>query len=131
MKSHIILLAALACAGCAHNVVPPATPFAPVEQATYPALPPSPAYDAVRGTTPHCIKPSCESEQPMVEVQHLPDPPIPQVEQCGELTVHLGKLDVNMPHGGSIEVAGVKGETKAYHILIEDVTFTHKDTCLR
>lgn len=115
MKSHIILLAALACAGCAHNVVPPATPPAPVEQATYPALPPTPAY----------VNP------PMVEVQHISDPPAPQVEQCGEMTVHVGKLDVNMPHGGSIEVAGVKGETKAYHILLEDVTFTHKDTCLR
>lgn len=70
----------------------------------------------------------------MVEVQHIPDPPAPrdpQVEQCGELTVHVGKLDVNMPNGGSFEFAGAKGATKSYHVLLQDVTFTHKDTCLR
>lgn len=70
---------------------------------------------------------------------HIPDPSAPpvlawpatQVQQCGEMTIHIGKLDVDIPKGGSFDIAGAKGDVKEYHILLEDVNFTHKETCVK
>ncbi len=121
MKSYILILGTLACAGCSHNLASPATP---VEEVKYtenggppappPPLPP-PAFTSTLPSTMHV----------------LVDNQSPEPVQCGEMSVHVGKLDVNMPNGGSFQIAGVKGETKAYHILLQDVSFTHKETCLR
>jgi hypothetical protein len=60
-----------------------------------------------------------ESEEPRQEVP------------CGqELSVSVSKLDVNLPEGGTLEIAGVKGDTKQYHLLLEGLTFVHRNYCL-
>ncbi len=117
MKCYILILGALACAGCSHNLASPATPVEEVKYAS-PAPPPP-------------LPPPAFTSSPLTTMHVLVDNQSPEPVQCGEMSVHVGKLDVNMPNGGSFQIAGVKGETKAYHILLQDVSFTHKETCLR
>lgn len=122
MKLGIIACAIALCTGCTHAAALPQVeagggpPFATDAQG-YPQLP------AVKELAP-----------PMVEVQvPVPTSHDPMTEvPCGhEVTVKVEKLDVNMPKGGSLEVAGVKGTTGAYHILLEGVTFSNIDHCVR
>lgn len=119
MKTHIAILSLALCAGCVHkgNISPADSGewhTIPTDAQGYPKLPPAPILGA-----------------PMHVVVDNGGPPAPVNVQCGSLSIHVGKLDVDAPKGVSLDMAGVKGETKAYHILLEDVTFTHQETCLR
>ena len=86
--------------GCAHNVVPVETP-APIHE-------------------------------PLLPVVTMPTPviqervPIP----CGHsTTVKVGKLNVNMPKGGKLEIEGIKTSTESYNIVLEGVEFTSTQDC--
>lgn len=58
-----------------------------------------------------------------------PSAPLPPPAPCGHsLTVKVGKLDVDMPKGGTLDIAGVKGSTNAYHVVLEGVEFTNTET---
>jgi hypothetical protein len=98
-----ILMAAWLSVGCAHSVKPA---LAPVSQ------PPAPL-----PTLPMVVV-----SEPVVEDRtEVP---------CGhETVVKVGKLDVDMPKGGSLDFQGIKGTTGAYHILLEGVEFTNRDYC--
>ncbi len=98
------IIAAILTAGCTRTAPPPVTP-SPTLEASLPPLPP-PA-------------PTLEPKVVMVQT--------PEAPTCHEVVVKVGKLDVNMPHGGKLDIAGVKGETTAYHILLEGVEFTQKE----
>lgn len=122
MKLGIIACAIALCTGCMHAAVLPQVeagggpPFA-MEAQRYPQLPALPIADKA---------------PPMVEVQPPAATHIPQEVECGHsLTVKVGKLEVNMPQGGSLEIAGVKTATKQYHVVLEGVEFTNTEHCLQ
>lgn len=128
MKLAILVSVLVAASGCVKQPGTRADGFIPVSEyksapvATdaqgYPQLP------AVRDNL----------QPPMVQVL----PPVlraasdPSEVPCGhEMTIKVGKLDVSMPHGGKLEIAGVKGQTDAYHIILENVEFSNAEHCLQ
>lgn len=85
--------------GCANNA--------------HPVLQPPVAAHTVVVVPPAAIQPSHQEEVP-----------------CGHsLTVKLGKLDVDLPKGGTLDIAGIKGETQQYHIVLEGVEFSTREYC--
>jgi hypothetical protein len=49
---------------------------------------------------------------------------------CGQsTTVKVGKLNINMPKGGRLEIEGIKTSTDSYSIVLEGVEFTNTHEC--
>jgi hypothetical protein len=128
MKSNMKFAALLVimATGCSHNVLPVKTPLpATVSMAPLPV--PS-VMDTAMTTRPEAmIRVGSTSASALRALEA----PLVHEEKCGsEVSIHVGKLDVDIPKGGSLEIAGVKGSTKAYRVILEDVTFTNVDHCL-
>jgi hypothetical protein len=58
-------------------------------------------------------------------------PPMERVPQpCGQsTTVKVGKLNINMPKGGKLEIEGIKTSTDSYSIVLEGVEFSTTQEC--
>jgi hypothetical protein len=56
---------------------------------------------------------------------------LPVAVPCGELTVKVDKLDVDMPDGGSLDMMGMKGSTPSYHLVLQGAQFTKREYCSR
>lgn len=108
--------------GCAHNAPPPMAPT--------PVQVPMMVSEAYGDDLPTLPPPS---PTPPTPTYNNPTPTEQMVEHtaplvvCQQMTVKVGKLDVNMPKGGSLEIMGVKSATSAYHIALEGVEFSYKD----
>lgn len=49
---------------------------------------------------------------------------------CGHsTTVKVGKLNINMPKGGKLEIEGIKTSTDSYSIVLEGVEFITSQEC--
>lgn len=115
MRSLPLILCAVALAGCTHAPTnpPPAFPPPLTYQAKLPPLPPPPTEEV--------------KVEPTAPVEHR----VVQVMPCGEtVEVHVGKLDLNLPKGGKLELGEVKADLMPYHVLLEDVTFKTGHGCL-
>jgi len=118
----VLIVGILACmTGCAHAAPPAVFPVtiaeAPLPLDPLPFVPP-PSVPVVKAATGGIYDSPIAIEQDTKEVP------------CGhEMTVKLGKLDVNMPHGGKLDIAGIKGSTEAYHVILEGIEFTTRDYC--
>ena len=63
---------------------------------------------------------------PTPVIHEVPRLPVP----CGHsTTVKVGKLNVNMPKGGKLEIEGIKTSTEAYSITLEGVEFINTAEC--
>lgn len=98
----LVVLAALM-VGCAHTDKPVESP--PIHE---PALTLAP------------------TTMPTPVIHEVPRLPVP----CGQsTTVKVGKLNVNMPKGGKLEIEGIKTSTEAYSITLEGVEFINTHEC--
>ena len=72
--------------------------------------------------------------EPALTLAPMPTPVIHEVPRlpvpCGQsTTVKVGKLNVNMPKGGKLEIEGIKTSTEAYSITLEGVEFINTHDC--
>jgi len=109
MRSPLFIVGALLMTGCARNALPP-----------------------ISTTNEDINRNVINTYYKVAQVESKMPQSAPSEFPCGhQTTVKVGKLEVEMPQGSSFEIAGVKGSTSSYHVVLEGVEFINSDHCLR